>query len=99
MLGREAYQNPYILHQVDSRLFGEAPENRSRVQYLMDYLPYIEAELESGTPLQHMARHVLGLFKGQRGGKQYRRHLSEHCHKPGAGIDVLLDAISYVNLV
>ena len=96
MLGREAYQNPYLLHHVDSRLFGAAAVTRSRVDYLRQYLPYIEAELGKGTPLRHMSRHLLGLFKGQKGGRLYRRHLSEHSHVKDAGIDVLLDAISYV---
>ncbi|MEQ8313808.1 MAG: tRNA dihydrouridine(20/20a) synthase DusA [Gammaproteobacteria bacterium] len=96
MVGREAYQNPYFLHPVDEILFAEAHSEKSRVDYLRDYLPYIETELQKGTPLRHMSRHVLGLFKGQQGGKQFRRHLSEHGHKPDAGLNVVLDALAYV---
>lgn len=96
MLGREAYQNPYLLHAVDSQFFGEPASSRSRVDCIRDYLPYVEAELDRGTPLNHITRHLLGLFKGQAGGKQFRRHLSENAHKPGAGIGVLTDALSYV---
>lgn len=96
MVGREAYQNPYFLHPVDEILFAEAHSDKSRVDYLRDYLPYIETELQKGTPLRHMSRHVLGLFKGQPGGKQFRRHLSEHGHKPDAGLNVVLDALAYV---
>lgn len=96
MLGREVYQNPFILHPVDSRFFNQPSTTKSRLQYLQQYLPYIESELARGTPLQHMTRHMLGLFKGQKGGKQYRRHLSENSHKKGANISVLLDAIVYV---
>ncbi len=97
MLGRAAYQNPYLLHGVDSRLFGDTVRSKTRVEYLLAYLPYVEAELNKGTPLPHMARHVLGLFKGQRGGRQFRRHLSEHARDRGAGINVLREALSYVS--
>lgn len=96
MVGREAYQNPYFLHEVDSRFFGQADAKETRLDYLLNYLPYLEQELADGTPLNHMSRHLLGLFKGQRGGKQFRRHLSENAHRAGAGIEVLTDAMAYV---
>ena len=96
MIGREAYQNPYFLHYADNQLFGEVVLRKSRADYFAQYLPYVESELSKGTPLQHMTRHLLGLFRGQKGGKLYRRHLSEHSHKQGANINVLLDAITYV---
>lgn len=97
MMGREAYQNPYILHDIDSELFGEQASSKTRVQYLLDYIPYMERELALGTPLHHMTRHVLGLFKGQKGGKQFRRHLSMHAHRKDAGINILCDAINFVS--
>jgi len=97
MLGREAYQNPFILNDVDAILFGEGNATQTRTQALFRYIPYIEQQLERGTPLHHMTRHILGLYKGQRGGKQFRRHLSENSYTKSADIDVLLDAISYVN--
>ena len=97
MLGREAYQNPYIMHGVDTLLFADSWPEKSRLDYLQQFFPYIESELAKGTPLQHMTRHLLGLFKGQKGGRLYRRHLSEHSHKKNVGIEVLLDAITYVN--
>ncbi|MCI5108055.1 MAG: tRNA dihydrouridine(20/20a) synthase DusA [Pseudomonadales bacterium] len=96
MLGREAYQNPFILHDVDQRFYGAAASQCSRADYLRAYLPYVEAELARGTPLNHMTRHLLGLFKGQAGGKQFRRHLSENSTRAGAGLDVLTDALAYV---
>jgi tRNA-dihydrouridine synthase A len=97
MLGREAYQNPYILNEVDSVFFGARRNTQSRSDRLRQYLPYIERQLSIGTPLHHMTRHILGLYKGQKGGKQFRRHLSENSYKKSAGIEVLLEAISYVN--
>lgn len=97
MVGREAYQNPYILAAVDSKVFGESHQPLSRIEYLENYLPYIESELSKGTPLQHMARHLLGLFKGQNGGKQFRRYLSENAYKKDADISVLANAIATVS--
>lgn len=97
MLGREAYQNPFILHEVDSRFFDAPATAQTRTDYLLEYLPYIEQQLDKGVPLQHMTRHILGLFKGQPGGKQYRKHLSENSRLQGAGLSVLHDALAYVN--
>jgi tRNA-dihydrouridine synthase A len=92
MMGREAYQNPYILSGVDSAFYGENLTPVSRQQALALYLPYVESELAKGTPLQHISRHLLGLFKGERGGKQFRRYLSENAYKASAGIEVLTQA-------
>ena len=97
MLGREAYQNPFMLNEVDAVFFGAATNAQTRTETLQKFMPYIEQELESGTPLHHMTRHILGLYKGQKGGKNFRRHLSENSYKKTADIGVLLDAISYVD--
>lgn len=97
MLGREAYQNPFILNEVDNQIFGATKNASTRVERLQKFIPYIEQELDRGTPLHHMTRHILGLFKGQKGGKQFRRHLSENSYKESAGIEVLLDAASFVS--
>jgi tRNA-dihydrouridine synthase A len=97
MLGREAYQNPFILNEVDAVFFGAATNAQTRTEGLQKFIPYIEEELERGTPLHHMTRHILGLYKGQKGGKKFRRHLSENSYKKAADIGVLLDAISYVD--
>ena len=97
MLGREAYQNPFILHRVDSLFYNVDTPMRKRKDYLTDYLPYIKQELAKGTPLKHMSRHVLGLFRGQPGGKQFRRHLSENSYLAGAGLDVIKEALVFVD--
>lgn len=96
MVGREAYQNPFFLEKVDELIFDSSPTNKNRVDYLKSYIPYIETELQRGTPLKHMTRHILGLFKGQRGGKQFRRHLSENSHKEEAGVEVVNDALKFI---
>ncbi|MCB1670985.1 MAG: tRNA dihydrouridine(20/20a) synthase DusA [Gammaproteobacteria bacterium] len=97
MVGREAYHNPYLLQQVDTLFYGQQPQEQSRVEALTRFLPYVERELAAGTALHHMTRHILGLFKGVRGGKAFRRHLSENATRSNAGIEVLLDAMSYVS--
>ena len=90
MVGREAYHNPYMLIDVDTVIYGSAAKDvLTRAQVLEAYFPYIEQQLSNGVALNHILRHLLGLFHGERGGKQFRRVISENAHKPGAGIDVL----------
>ncbi len=96
MLGREAYQNPFILAQVDELFFDANPNTLTRSQALINYLPYVEQQLAMGTPLQHITRHLLGLFKGVYGGKAFRRHLSQNAYKPTSGVDVLQQAMDIV---
>ena len=55
-------------------------------------IKYTEEKLTLGVPLNHMTRHILGLFHGQPGAKAWRRHLSENSTKKGAGIEVLQQA-------
>ena len=96
MLGREAYQNPGLLSQVDTRLFESPQSGRSPHSALTDFLPYVEKELAQGAHLHHMSRHVLGLFQGQPGAKKFRRYLSENAHRPDAGVSTLQQAAALV---
>jgi tRNA-dihydrouridine synthase A len=89
MLGRSAYHNPYILAEADQRLFGDGHPTLSRHEILEAFLPYVEEELAKGQRLQSLARHILGLFHGAPGGRQWRRYLSENAVRVGAGTDVL----------
>ncbi len=90
MLGRAAYQNPYLLASADQRLFG-APAP-SRAEIIKALLPYVERQLNLGVRLQTLVRPILGLYQGLPGARQWRRHLSEYAHRPGAGPDVILEA-------
>ena len=96
MMGREAYQNPGILARVDSELFGDADPLPNQAAVIDATLPYIERELSRGAVLGHITRHMLGLFQGMPGARQWRRYLSEHAHRPGAGADVVIKALSCV---
>ena len=51
--------------------------------------PYISEQLARGVWLQHITRHMMGLFSGLPGGRLWRRVLSEQACRPGAGLDVL----------
>ncbi len=97
MLGREAYQNPWMLSQVDAALFGEAASPfASPMDVALAYADYLARELDTGTSLHHMTRHLLGLFTGLPGARGYRRHLSEHASKPGAGLAVFHEALQQI---
>ena len=96
MLGRAPYQNPWLLSEVDQRLFGAATSvSHTREDAVETMLPYIEAQLSKGARLHHVTRHMLGLYQGQYGGRQYRRHLSERAHRAEATADTLLEAMAY----
>lgn len=94
MLGRAAYQNPDILADVDTELFGGTANNVEAA--VESYIPYIEAKLAEGVPLNAIVRHMLGLFSGRPGARMFRRYLSENATRKGAGIDVLLRALAPV---
>jgi tRNA-dihydrouridine synthase A len=96
MLGRAAYQEPWRLLSVDAELFGEEPPHRAMKDALEAMMPYIARELARGTRLHAMSRHFVGAFHGVPGARAFRRHLSEHGVRPGAGIDVLREAIALV---
>src|SRR5690606_4430922 len=76
MIGREAYQNPWLLAGVDEALYGEQGPAVSRHAAARALRPYIARRLEEGAKLNHLTRHLLGLFQGQPGGRKFRRHLS-----------------------
>ena len=96
MLGRAAYQSPYILAEVDRRYFGERATPPSRGEIVERLIPYIEARLAAGARLNQITRHILGLYQSVPGARQWRRHLSQNAHLDGAGAEVVLDALALV---
>jgi tRNA-dihydrouridine synthase A len=92
-LGRAAYQNPYLLAEVDSTLFDSADAASSRRQVLEQLVPYAERHLRNGGRLNNIVRHILGLYHDRPRARLFRRHLSERAPREGAGIGVLLEAI------
>ena len=96
MLGRAAYQNPYMMCEVDQKIFHDNSPVLSRTDVIMAYLPYVEQQLSKGVRLHQMTRHILGLFQNVPRAKLWRRYLSERAPKHNADIDILRDALSYV---
>ncbi len=91
MLGRAAYQDPWILAELEARLWGTP--RPQRVDVLRRLRPYVEAELARGVALKHIVRHVLGLFHGAPGARRFRRVLSEGAHREGADWSLVERAI------
>jgi len=96
MLGRAAYQEPWRLLSADPELFGEAAPHAAMKDVLAAMIPYIERELAGGTRLHSIARHFVGAYHGVPGARAFRRHLAENGVKPGAGINVLREAMALV---
>lgn len=96
MLGREVYSNPYLLSSVDQTFFASDKQVLTRYQILEKMYLYIEQQLSNGAYLNHIVRHMLGLFQGVPGARAWRRHLSEYGHKVGSGIEVIQKAASLV---
>ncbi len=92
-LGRAAYHDPYLLAEVDRRLFGDSAPAPSRRAVLEALIPYAERHLRQGGRLNNIARHILGLYHGRPRARAFRRHLSEHAPRDGAGIEVLREAL------
>jgi len=93
MLGREPYQNPYLLHNVDRMIFEETPSSlKSRQALLHEIYPYIEHQLAQGMPLTKMVRHVIGLYHGVPNARRWRRYLSENACRESAGMQTLYEA-------
>ena len=96
MMGRAAYHDAGQLGQVDRRIFGEEVADLDAADGVRAYLPYVRAQLETGVPLAHMTRHMLGLFHGRMGARTWRRILTVEGSKAGAGIEVILEALEAV---
>ncbi|CDI01537.1 tRNA-dihydrouridine synthase A [Candidatus Competibacter denitrificans Run_A_D11] len=96
MIGRAAYENPYLLAEVDQRFFGTSQPIPTRHDIVHRLLPYVEQQLQAGTPLHCMTRHILGLFQGVPGARAWRRSLSENTHHANAGVEVLTTALRLV---
>jgi tRNA-dihydrouridine synthase A len=96
MMGRAAYQEPWQLLGVDPLFYGEDAPFTSPKAAALAFIPYIERELAKGVRLHAITRHVLGLFRAVPGARAFRRHLSIEAVKPGAGVEVMADALALV---
>lgn len=94
MIGREAYSNPYLLAELEKQFFATDPIARPEV--IEKFIPYVEEQLRAKTKLSSITRHILGLFQSQKGARLWRRYISEHAHREGAGVHILQDALQKV---
>ena len=93
MIGRQAYQQPYFLAELEQR-FNPTTPLPSRQQIVESMLPYVDSAVADGVPLNRITRHMLGLYAGQPGARSWRRYISEHAHLEGAGSEVLINALN-----
>ncbi len=96
MVGRDAYHNPYVLAEVDALYYGSNDAIPSREEAIRALRPFVEAELAAGTPLRFIARHILGLFQGQRGARNWRRMLSDAKLLKGADWRLIEQALAEI---
>lgn len=93
MIGRQAYHQPYFLAELEQHFDAQwVPPSRAEVVERM--LPYIDRVMAEGIPLNSITRHMLGLFASQPGARAWRRYISEHAHREGAGSEVLINALN-----
>jgi len=98
MIGRAAYHQPAdILCAADRRMFGAAGSDSDPIAAVHGMLDYIDAHLTAGGRLHQVTRHMLGLFSGRPGARQWRRILSEGATRPGAGPDLVAHALTAVH--
>lgn len=96
MVGREAYDNLYMLSEIDEFIYEKKGDALTRSEILDQYKSYIKAELDKGTPLKVLTQHIFGLFNGMPGARLWRRHLSENIYAKDADIKVINEAEKFV---
>ena len=89
MLGREAYHRPFVLSELQRELGGAGFEPPSREALLERMARYAQRQLAQGDRLSTITRHMLGLYAGEPGARDYRRLLSEGARAAGAGPELL----------
>jgi tRNA-dihydrouridine synthase A len=94
MIGREAFQNPWMLSSIDHLFYGQSPSQISRSEALLSLEAFVRSELEQGTYLRTIVKSWLGLFHSQPGGKLYRQALSDPQLLNKSHWDVVLEALS-----
>ena len=97
MVGRAAYDNPYLLAQVDNLFYKVKEESiPSRYQVVERMLPYVEDWVSKGGKLHAITRHLLELFAGCPGTKAWKRHITEQVQRFDAGVEVIETALAKV---
>ncbi|MEM7219193.1 MAG: tRNA dihydrouridine(20/20a) synthase DusA, partial [Pseudomonadota bacterium] len=95
MIGRAAYQNPWLLAELEAA-WRHTPLPDGPLAPLPPYLDYVREQLAGGERLHALTRHLHGIARGLPGARAFRRHLSEYANRPDAGMTVLEDALGYL---
>ena len=93
MIGRQAYHQPYFLAELEQH-FDPGWPKPDRTEVVEQMTPYVDGQVAAGVPLNRITRHMLGLYAGQPGARAWRRYISEHTHRDGAGSEVLINALN-----
>jgi tRNA-dihydrouridine synthase A len=93
MIGRAAYENPYLFATVDRDIYHQTQPIPSREEVIDRLLPYVERCLHQGVRLNQITRHLLSLFNGMTGAKAWRRTLSDSQRLSAAGAELLQQAL------
>ncbi|HET9024043.1 MAG TPA: tRNA dihydrouridine(20/20a) synthase DusA [Burkholderiaceae bacterium] len=96
MLGRAAYHDPWLLADVDRRFFAEEGPVASREEVVERMAAYLRRETARGTAPRHIVRHMLGLYHGVRGARQWRRELSDATELERDAAEVLTRVAQWV---
>jgi len=99
MLGQEAYKNPNLLRKVDKEIFNYSQKSKlNNVQLLYSMFPYIEKQITFGIPIYKITRHMLGLFKGEKGYKKWKKYVVQESYKKNASINILEEAMKFIHI-
>jgi tRNA-dihydrouridine synthase A len=96
MIGRAAYDRPYLFATVDRDIYGESTPIPSREEIVIAMLPYIEYWLDRGVRLNSISRHMLQLFAQRAGTKAWKRYISQHAYLPDADATTISEALARV---
>jgi tRNA-dihydrouridine synthase A len=95
MLGRAAYQTPWLLAELQQSLFGQ-PGVASREEAVERMTGYIQGQVKRGVPVNKTSRHMLGLFQGRPGARRWRQYISQNSHLDPANDRLLLEALDHM---
>jgi tRNA-dihydrouridine synthase A len=96
MIGRAAYDDPFLFATADRAIYQEASDLQKPEAIVEKMLPYIAQWTARGLKLHKITRHMLQLFAGQPGSRQWKRCLTEQSSEVGAGVKVVQLALSQV---
>ena len=94
MLGRTAYQTPWVLSKVDTEIFSDSTHPVTHSTVIEGMIEYIKRRMAEGVPLKSITRHMMGLFHGEPGARSWRRTLSEEARLPGADAELIRKAFA-----